>query len=72
MERKYSNQGRKIQKICLNIKDNTIKIIKPDLDSITMQFDQIYSPIYQQNEIFQNIEESIDRFLHGENQTFFA
>jgi hypothetical protein len=37
-----------------------------------MQFDEIFTPTAKQSEIFESIEESIERFLHGENEAFFA
>jgi len=52
--------------------DNSIRITKPDLDTTYMKFHRIFNAKYGQQDIFKSLDGSIQRFLEGENHSFFA
>ena len=46
--------------------------MKSDLDVTYMKFDQIFTPKLKQSDIFASIDQATQRFLEGENHSFFA
>ncbi len=54
------------------VQDNSIRITKADLDTTYMKFHRIFNAKYSQQDIFHSLEGSIQRFLEGENHSFFA
>ena len=51
---------------------NTIRMTRTDLDTTFLKFDKIFTSKFKQTDIFSSLENSIQRFLNGENHSFFA
>ena len=54
------------------IQPNTIKIVRPDFNTVIMKFDDIINQNGTQDDVFALITKAVDYFVNGNNYTIFA